>query len=131
MLCKMQIGNCCTSKFKKYLVNKGMNPSCFLAIGNSFNERILYDYSPLKKTIKEYLTNLKKGFNLIGYCGSLGLEANSMDTAIKSISRTRNEKINFTLFVEKEAKKEELKLLAKRLNIKKRVHFWNLYPITK
>ena len=45
---------------KKYLVNNGMNPSCFLAIGNSFNERILYDYSPLEKIIKQYLTNLKK-----------------------------------------------------------------------
>ena len=112
---------------KKYLVNNGMNPSCFLAIGNSFNERILYDYSPLKKTIKEYLTNLKKkGFNLIGYCGSLGL-ANSMDTAIESISRTRNEKINLIICGEG-SKKEELKLLAKRLNIKKRVHFLEFIP---
>ena len=106
-----------------------MNLLCFLAIGNSFNERILYDYSPLKKTIKEYLTNLKKGFNLIGYCGSLGL-ANSMDTAIKSISRTRNEKINLIICGEG-SKKEELKLLAKRLNIKNEFIFWNLYPITK
>ena len=63
---------------------------------------------------------------MIGYCGSLGL-ANCMDTAIKSISRTRNEKINLIICGEG-SKKEELKLLAKRLNIKKRVHFLEFIP---
>ena len=56
-----------------------MNPSCFLAIGNSFNEKILYEL-PLEKKLKNIWISEKK-FKLIGYCGSLGL-ANAMNAAI-------------------------------------------------
>ena len=112
---------------KKYLVSKGMIPSKFLHIGNSFNLNSFDKSLPLEKMIQKNLIELKnQGSTLVGYCGSLGL-ANAMHVPINAISKTKDVRINLVI-IGNGAKEDELKLLAKDLDIQERVHFFDFLP---
>ena len=112
---------------KKYLVSRGMTPSNFLNIGNSFNLNLIGNSLPLEKMIQANLIKLKsQGSTLVGYCGSLGL-ANAMHVPIKAISKTKDNRIKL-IIIGDGIKKEELKLLAIDLNVHDRVHFFDFLP---
>lgn len=112
---------------KKYLVSKGMIPSKFLHIGNSLNLNSFGKSLPLEKMIQKNLVELKnQGSTLVGYCGSLGL-ANAMHVPINAISKTKDVRINLVI-IGNGTKEDELKLLAKDLNIQERVHFFDFLP---
>lgn len=112
---------------KKYLVSKGMIPSKFLHIGNSLNLNSFGKSLPLEKMVQKNLIELKnQGSTLVGYCGSLGL-ANAMYVPINAISKTKDVRINLVI-IGNGTKEDELKLLAKDLDIQERVHFFDFLP---
>jgi glycosyltransferase involved in cell wall biosynthesis len=112
---------------KKYLVSRGMAPSRFLHIGNSFNLDLFSKSLPLEKMIQTNLIELKnQGSILVGYCGSLGL-ANAMHVPINAISKTKDDRINL-IIVGNGAKEDELRRLVKDLDVQERVHFFDFLP---